>query len=208
GLQLANSLEWLTGGFNGMTGIPGLPGIDSYGGLYYVIVPVLALTTLALAHLLRSPFGQLLSAIAQNEERLQFLGFRTSGLKALAFAISAGLAGIAGVLFAAHDGIVTPQSVGYLLSAELVIWTAVGGRDSLLGPVLGAVLIGYLTAELRDTFPYWEIVVAIVFIAVVLRFPNGIAGFLARSGRRPDTIRRRERDMDIPPQVRKEPIDL
>ena len=212
GLQLANSLEWLTGGFNGMTGIPGLPGIDSYGGLYYVIVPVLALTTLALAHLLRSPFGQLLSAIAQNEERLQFLGFRTSGFKALAFAISAGLAGIAGVLFAAHDGIVTPQSVGYLLSAELVIWTAVGGRSSLLGPVIGAVLIGYLTAELRDTFPYWEIVVASVFIVVVLRFPNGIAGL----GERLSWLSRRslprqanpERDIAIAPLEREEGTTL
>ncbi len=178
GFQLANSLDWITGGFNGLSGIPGLPGVDSYDGLYFVIVPVLAMTTLALSYVLRAPFGQLLAAIAQNEERLQFLGFWTSGFKALAFAISAAAAGLAGALFAAHQGIVTPQAVGFLLSAELVIWTAVGGRASLAGPVVGAVVIGFLASELRDSFRYWEVVVAIVFIVVVLRFPQGIVGLL------------------------------
>lgn len=176
GFQLANSLDWLTGGFNGMTGIPGLPGIDSYGNYYYVVIAVLALVSLGLYQLLKTPFGVLLSATAQNEERLQFFGFNTSGLKAAAFALSAGLAGLAGALYAPHQGIVTPQAVSFLLSAEFVIWTAVGGRASLAGPVVGAVLIGFLAAELRDDFRYWEVVIGLVFIIVVLRFPRGIVG--------------------------------
>jgi branched-chain amino acid transport system permease protein len=174
--QLAYSLVWLTGGFNGMVAIPGLPGIDSYRHLYFVIVVSAAAITLLLAGLFRSPFGLILSAIRQNEDRLQFFGFRTGPIKAVAFAISAGLAGFAGALFAPHQGIVTPEAVGLLLSAEFVIWTAVGGRSSLLGPPIGAALIGYLSSELRDSFAYWEIAVALVFVAVVLRFPEGLAG--------------------------------
>ena len=179
GFQLANSMEEVTGGFNGMTGIPDLlPGVGRFEQLYYVIVAFLGITTLTLGYLLRTPFGQLLSAVSQNEERLQFFGFNTSLLKAAAFAISAGIAGFAGALYAPHQGIVTPQAVGFLLSAEFVIWTAVGGRKGLAGPVLGAVAIGFLASALRDDFLYWEVVVAIVFIGVVLRWPWGMAGML------------------------------
>ena len=178
GFQLANSLVGVTGGFNGLTGIPALAGIDPFEHLYFVIVAALVVTTIGLGHLLRSPFGQLLGAIAQNEERLQFFAFRTSRLKAAAFAVSAAVAGLAGALYAPHQGIVTPQAVGFLLSAELVIWTAVGGRASLAGPVLGAVAIGFLASGLRDTFSYWEVVVALVFVVVVLRWPDGLAGML------------------------------
>ena len=178
GFQLANSLVDVTGGFNGMTGIPEPAGIDPFEHLYFVILAALALTTAVIGYLLRSPFGQLLAAVAQNEERLQFFGFRTSRLKALAFAVSAGVAGLAGALYAPHQGIVTPQAVGFLLSAELVIWTAVGGRASLAGPVLGAVAIGFLASGLRDAFLYWEVVVALVFVVVVLRWPGGMAGIL------------------------------
>ena len=178
GFQLANSLVEVTGGFNGMTAIPALAGLDPFEHLYFVIVAALAVTTGVMAWLKRAPFGQLLAAVAQNEERLQFFGFRTGRLKALAFAVSAGVAGLAGALYAPHQGIVTPQAVGFLLSAELVIWTAVGGRTSLAGPVLGAVAIGFLASGLRDTFVYWEVVVALVFVVVVLKWPGGMAGIL------------------------------
>ncbi len=184
GFQLANSMVEVTGGFNGMTGIPELAGIDPFEHLYYVIVAALAVTTAVSGYLARSPFGQLLAAIAQNEERLQYFGFRTSRLKAMAFAISAGMAGLAGALYAPHQGIVTPQAVGFLLSAELVIWTAVGGRTSLAGPVLGAVAIGFLASGLRDTFLYWEVAVALVFVIVVLRWPAGVAGMLQSAAAR------------------------
>ena len=179
GFQLANAMEWLTGGFNGLSGIPDLrPGADRFENLYFVIVGALGATTLGLGYILRTPFGQLLSAISQNERRMQLFGFRTSALKACAFAISAGAAGLAGALFAPHQGIVTPQSVGFLLSAEFVIWTAVGGRTGLIGPVLGAVAIGFLASGLRNQLPYWEVIVALVFILVVLLRPAGIAGMI------------------------------
>ena len=179
GFHLANSMEWVTGGFNGLSGIPSLhPGVDRFEGLYFVIVGTLVVTTLGLGYILRTPFGQLLLAVSQNEARLQLFGFKTSVLKACAFSISAGVAGLAGALFASHQGIVTPQTVGFLLSAEFVIWTAVGGRTGLFGPVLGAVAIGFLASGLRDSLPYWEVVVALVFIFVVLFWPAGMAGMI------------------------------
>ena len=73
----------------------------------------------------------------------------------------------------------TPQLCGFALSADLVIWAAVGGRGRLLGPVLGAILIGALTSALRDRFQFWEIGIAIVFILVVLLFPQGLVGVFA-----------------------------
>jgi len=176
GFQLANSLSSITGGFNGMTGVPGLPGIDTYETLYFVIAGTLIASTMVLAHVMRAPFGQLLIAVRENEERLQFFGFRTSMLKAAAFAISGGVAGLAGALYAPHQGIVTPQAVGFILSAELLIWTAVGGRFGLIGPVAGAVLIGFMAAGLRDSFRYWEVAIALVFIIVVLKMPGGLSG--------------------------------
>ena len=208
GFQIANSMVEVTGGFNGMTGIPGLAGIDPFEHFYYLIVAALAVTTITIGYLGSSPFGQLLAAVAQNEERLQFFGFRTSRLKALAFATSAGVAGLAGALYAPHQGIVTPQAVGFLLSAELVIWTAVGGRTSLAGPVLGAVAIGFLASGLRDAFLYWEVAVALVFVVVVLRWPDGVTGAfrpLARMVLGPDRPGERapERNIVLPARVEK-----
>ncbi len=143
GFQLANSLSGITGGFNGMTAIPGLPGIDTYETLYFVIVGVLVVFTLVLAHVMRAPFGQLLIAIRENEERLQFFGFRTSMLKAAAFAISGGIAGLAGALYAPHQGIVTPQAVGLCQILKSAEERPSARRMPAILAVLGAVLIGF-----------------------------------------------------------------
>ena len=78
GYQLANSQVWLTGGFNGMTGIKGLPNVDSFGSLYFFIIGALVVSTLSLTYLIKTPFGQVLEAVRENEERLQFLGINTS----------------------------------------------------------------------------------------------------------------------------------
>ena len=111
---------------------------------------------------------------------LSMLGYATDRIKANAFAFSALLASIAGALFSAHQGIVTPQAMGFLLSTEFVIWAAVGGKATALGPLLGAVIVGYASAELRAQFLYWEVAVAAMFIGVVLFLPNGVAGLVAR----------------------------
>ena len=182
--QLANNWESVTGGFNGLKGIPGLPGLDSYTGAYYVAAIALVLSSGMVAWLYRAPLGVLWAALAHNERRVVMFGFDTNRLKAIAFGVSGLLAGIGGAIYAPQQGLVTPQLCGFLLSADLVIWAAVGGRGQLLGPVLGAVLIGALTSAMRDRFQFWEIAIAIVFILVVLLFPQGLIGVFAPLERR------------------------
>lgn len=180
GFLAAQQWSDLTGGFNGMANIPDIPSTQRYETLYWLVAACGVITTLLLAMLARRPIGVIWEAVSQNEERLQLLGYATDRVKANAFAFSALLASAAGALFAAHQGIVTPQAMGFLLSTEFVIWAAVGGKTSALGPLLGATVVGYASAELREQFAYWEVLVAALFIAVVLLLPNGVAGLLAR----------------------------
>jgi len=177
--QVANNWESVTGGFNGLKGIPGLPGLDSYTAAYYVAALALISSTLATGWLYRAPLGVLWAALSYNERRVVMFGFDSNRLKAVAFGVSGLLAGIGGALYAPQQGLVTPQLCGFALSADLVIWAAVGGRGRLLGPVLGAIVIGAATSALRDRFQFWEIGLAIVFILVVLLFPQGLVGVFA-----------------------------
>ena len=174
--QVATSWNSVTGGFNGLKGIPGLPGLDDISDVYYVAASVLLAVLAFGAWLYNAPIGVLWRALAQNERRLKLFGFDTDQLKAVAFGVSGLMAGVGGAIYAPQQGIVTPQVIGFGLSADLVIWAAVGGRASLLGPVIGTLVVGSLTAQLRDTLPFWEVLMALFFIAIVLAFPRGIAG--------------------------------
>ncbi|MEP3295057.1 ABC transporter permease subunit [Tateyamaria sp.] len=176
--QIAGTATTVTGGFNGLGGFNPVAGLDQFGSLYYVIVAAVVVSTVTLLTLDRLPAGLLVRSVADNEKRLQLFGFPTHVLKGCVFGLSAAFAAMAGILFANHQGIVTPTSSGFLLSANLVIWTAVGGRYHILGPLIGAVGIGYLSAELRDSFVYWEVLLALIFILVVLKAPGGVAGLV------------------------------
>lgn len=182
--QVAGTATSLTGGFNGFSGYDSLAGLDPFGGFYYVIVAATAAVTLLLLTLNRLPANLIARAVLDNEPRLQLLGYPTHAIKGLAFAVSALLAALAGGLFASHQGIVTPDATGFALSAQLVILTAVGGRFHVLGPLVGAVAIGWASDSLRDSFPYWELLLACLFILVVLKAPGGLAELVERGWRR------------------------
>jgi branched-chain amino acid transport system permease protein len=186
GFLAAQQWSGLTGGFNGLGGIPEPPGLDRFSTLYGLIAVAAVASTALLGVLFSRPIGTLWSAIAQNEDRMQFLGYATDRMKAVAYALSALLASGAGALFAAHQGIVTPQAMGFVLSTEFVIWAAVGGKASPLGALLGAVAVGYASAELRDLFAAWEVLVGLLFIAVVRFLPDGLAGVVRRGTGRVD----------------------
>ena len=164
-----------TGGYNGMLGIPALPGFDRYGNLYWIVVVAAVGSTWLITMLSSRPLGVVWRGIAQNEYRLQLYGYATDRTKAWAFALSAMLAALAGALFALQQGLVTPQSVGFVLSTDFVIWAAVGGKSSALGSMLGAVGVGYASMLLRQHFSEWEVVNGALFVAVVLYLPNGLA---------------------------------
>jgi branched-chain amino acid transport system permease protein len=177
--QVATTWISVTGGFNGLRNIPGLPGLDGFLDLYYLIAAVLGLGIAFVDYLLRAPIGALWRAVADNERRLAFLGYDVAVLKATAFAVACGLAGLAGALYAPQQNLVTPDLAGFAFSGDLVIFAAVGGRATVLGPVFGALVVGVLSAELRDRFPWWEIVIALFFIVVVLRLPSGLMTLFA-----------------------------
>ncbi len=204
--QVANNWESVTGGFNGLKGIPGLPGLDSYTAAYYVAALTLIGAVLGTGWLYRAPLGVLWAALAHNERRIVMFGFDSNRLKAVAFGVSGLLAGIGGALYAPQQGLVTPQLCGFGLSADLVIWAAVGGRGRLLGPVLGAILIGALTSALRDRFQFWEIGIAIVFILVVLQFPQGLVGLFAPLERWWRGCARRSAPIAAPPVISAEGV--
>lgn len=176
GFLAAQQWSGITGGFNGLGDIPEIAGLDRYSTFYWLVASIAFIVTVFLSTMVKRPIGVIWSAIAQNEDRLQMFGYATAHIKATAFALSALLAALAGALFSAHQGIVTPQALGFVLSTEFVIWAAVGGKSSPMGALLGAVLVGYASAELRDLFSYWEVVVGATFIVVVRFLPQGMAG--------------------------------
>lgn len=182
--QLAETNPDITGGFNGLTGFPPLAGLDPFGNLYYVIAALVLIVSVCLMAIERLPAGLVMRALVSQEPRLQTLGFATNRVKAWIFAGSAFITALAGALFATHQGLVSPPSTGFLLSTEFVIWAAVGGRLHPLGALFGAVAIGMLSAELRDTFAWWEVTIAFVFLLVVLFAPGGAAELFVRGLRK------------------------
>ena len=186
GFLAAQQWSGLTGGFNGLADVPELPGTERYSSLYWVVAACAVATTAGLTLLFTRPLGVVWRALAQNEDRLQLFGYATDRIKAAAYALSAMLAALAGALFSVHQGIVTPQSLGFLLSTEFVIWAAVGGKASALGALLGAVLVGFASAELRDRVASWEVFIGLIFIAVVRFLPDGVAGLVRRRPERVD----------------------
>lgn len=178
--QLAETNPQYTGGFNGYTGFPALGNLDPFSNLYFLIVGVVVTNTTLLMLLNKLPAGLTLRAIVSNEVRMQHLGFATYRIKAAAFALSAFITAVAGSLFACHQGIVTPQAIGFILSAEFIIWAAVGGKKHPLGPLIGAVGIGLLSNELKDSFIWWEVLIALLFLFVVVILPGGLLDLVQR----------------------------
>jgi urea ABC transporter permease protein UrtC len=186
--QITVSQSEFTGGYNGMF-VPrmslslGAHEIDLSGesAIYYFVLPIAAAVYVVLRWLLGSPFGKVLVGIRENEERVLSLGFNTSFYKTTVFAVSGAVACLAGALYGTHANFVSPSLAGVLFSTQVVVWVAIGGRESLLGALLGAVgvsaLSNYLTAVIPD---YWQLVLGIVFVLVIVGFKGGLAGALSR----------------------------
>jgi urea transport system permease protein len=122
-------------------------------------------------------FGRLLIAIRDDENRVRFSGYDPTWFKVLVFAVSGGIAGIAGALFTVQSGIITPSAMEVAFSIEMVIWVAVGGRATLIGAVIGTILVQYARTTLSSQFPeVWLFFQGFLFLLVVTVLPNGIMG--------------------------------
>jgi urea ABC transporter permease protein UrtC len=177
--QLAVSQSHITGGFNGMfvdrirLTFFGREFVDLYANvpMFYTIL-IFTIGAYALARwAVTSRWGQVLVAIRENEMRTESFGFNTATYKTGAFALAAALTAAAGALYATHAQFVAPPLFGVGLSTQIIIWTAVGGRTTLLGTLLGGVVVSVASERLSKVFPaYWQLLIGIIFIVLVFLF--------------------------------------
>ncbi len=171
-----------TGGINGITDLRTLHGWDirtdhAKTVLYFVNGGLLIACILAAQYVKRSKLGRILVALRDKEDRVRFSGYSVAGFKVFAFCLAAAFAAIGGALFTLQVGFMSPSFVGIVPSIEMVIYTAVGGRLSLFGAVWGTLLVNWAKTTFSESFPeLWLFGLGALFIAVVLAFPNGLAG--------------------------------
>lgn len=148
---------------------------------YFITIALLVLMYLLCRWLTSGRFGRLLIAIRDDENRVRFSGYDPTGFKVLVFAVSGAIAGIAGALYTVQSGIVSPQFMDIAFSIEMVIWVAVGGRATLVGAILGALLVNWARALLSESFPeVWLFFQGALFLLVVTALPDGIVGWLRK----------------------------
>lgn len=152
--------------------------------MFYVLTIVFLIVAYALCRWLTSGrFGRLLVAIRDDESRVRFTGYDPTGFKVLVFAVSAGLAGIAGALFTVQSGIISPKAMDIAFSIEMVIWVAVGGRSSLIGAIAGALIVNFAKSLLSEQFPQvWYFFQGALFLTVVTVLPGGLVGWIRTDG--------------------------
>lgn len=174
--------QGLTGGRNGITDLRTLLGWDirtqsAQYTLYFVCVGLLIGCILLSRFILSTRMGRLLLAMKDKEDRVRFSGYDVANFKVFVFALSAAMCGLGGALFVLQVGFISPSLVGIVPSIEMVIFAAVGGKLSLLGAVYGALAVNTAKSLFSENFPdLWLFAMGGLFIAVVMFFPNGLAG--------------------------------
>lgn len=187
--RLAVSMLWLTGGINGLYGFQDLalgPLVIDSREKAYLLALAGCLVAYVLARLLvSSPFGRGMDAIRVNEARTASLGYSTPAIKTLVFTLSGALAGLAGVLYVPLERFVYPSQLGVVFSTSILVWVAVGGRRSLIGPFIGAFVINYVQSLLSDRLEqYWVLATGLFLLLVVMTLPGGLVGLVRSAGAR------------------------
>ncbi|MCZ4059347.1 urea ABC transporter permease subunit UrtC [Pantoea sp. LMR881] len=174
------------GGNNGFTGFTTLLGFNVTAtgtriGLFVATVLLLLLSLAAGFALARSKFGRVLTAVRDAENRLMFCGYDPKGFKLFVWTLSAILCGLAGALYVPQVGIINPSEMSPTNSIEAAIWVALGGRGTLIGPLLGAAIVNGAKSVFTVAFPeYWLFFLGLMFILVTLFLPRGVIGLLRR----------------------------
>ncbi|MFZ2526346.1 MAG: urea ABC transporter permease subunit UrtC [Rhodococcus sp. (in: high G+C Gram-positive bacteria)] len=174
-----------TGGSNGLNRFRTFFGYDlsdpvNKRMLFFIVAAILLLVVAATRQLMYSRYGELLVAVRDQEERVRFLGYDPANVKVVAYTVAAFFAGIAGAMFVPIVGIISPADIGIVPSIAFLIGVAIGGRTTLLGPVLGAIGVAWAQTTLSENFPSaWTYSQGLLFIVVVGFFPAGIAGLAA-----------------------------
>jgi len=184
---LAYRWNSLTGGDNGIN-LPQRPkfGIDLADEVtfFYVVLSIFTISLLIMYTLVRSPFGRSLVGIRERELRMKILGYNTWLHKYLAFVIAGGFGGLAGVLWAHTAGIVSPENVVLTTSVDALLMAVLGGAGTLVGGVIGAMIVFGLREYLSTLVPWWQYALGAVYVLTIFYLPTGLMGI-------PERIRRR-----------------
>jgi len=173
-----------TGGVNGITDLRTLLGWDIRTDsakyiLYFANAALLFGTLLAARYIVKSKLGKLLLALRDREERVRFSGYDVAQFKTFVFVVAAMMSAVGGAMFTLQVGFMSPSFVGIVPSIEMVIFTAVGGRMSVVGAIVGSLLVNWAKSLFSESYPQlWLFLMGGLFIAVVMFFPNGLAGIV------------------------------
>ena len=189
--SLAFKFFWVTGGTDGLrVPTPSLLGVSIGAGedkmtflahRYYYYVLVLFVAAVALMWVIvHSPFGKALQAIRDNETRAEFVGVQVWHYRWVAFLISGVFTGLAGALWVPLNGLTTPDILHWSFSGEIVFFTVLGGFGTFAGPIVGAVVFNYLKTFAVGYTVYWQLLLGVVLVTLVMVLPSGIMGMVAR----------------------------
>lgn len=194
--SLALKLYWVTGGSDGLR-VP-RPGLlagalsfsgprgfeDFIGAYYYYVLAIFAICAVLMWVVVHSPFGKALQAIRDNEVRARFLGLHIRRYRWIAFLVSGTFTGIAGILWVPLNGLTTPDILYWTFSGEIVFAALLGGFRNFTGPIVGGIVFTYLRTYAVATTEYWQLLLGVVLVALVLVLPTGIVGMLSKFGER------------------------
>jgi branched-chain amino acid transport system permease protein len=189
--SLALKLFWVTGGTDGLrvarpsllAGMVTFTGRDAFQrfihGYYYYVLVVFAICVVLMWLIVHSPFGKALQAIRDNETRAAFLGLRIRRFRWMSFLISGTFTGLAGILWVPLNGLTTPEILYWTFSGEIVFTTLLGGFRNFTGPIVGGVIFTYLKTYAVATTEYWQLLLGVVLVLLVMLLPTGIVGAIS-----------------------------
>ncbi len=189
--SLAFKFFWVTGGTDGLRvptpsllggllgGVEGKVEFLSYRYYYYVLV-LFAVCVALMWFIVHSPFGKALQATRDNETRAEFIGIQVPRYRWIAFLVSGLFTGLAGALWVPLNGLVTPDILYWPFSGEIVFLAVLGGFRTFTGPIVGALVFNYLKTWAIGYTVYWQLLVGVVLVVLVLSMPTGIVGTLGR----------------------------
>jgi branched-chain amino acid transport system permease protein len=175
-------VNW-TGGESGLYGFQ-VPGVTP-GEWYYIIGAIFLGVSLLAIVLMRSDYGLLLRAVRDNERRIRYLGCGVEGTKANVYMLGAGVSAMAGGLYGLSVGLVSASLFSFLFATQMLVWVAVGGRGTVVGPAIGAIALSFIGSDLNQQFPaQWAMFEGFLFVAVVVFIPDGAFPYFTRGARR------------------------
>ena len=172
--------------FTLLGGLVSFPGADAFSrfitAYYYYVLALFCACTALMWLIVHSPFGKTLQAIRDNETRAGFVGVPVRRYRWIAFVISGFFTGLAGALWVPLNGLTTPDILYWPFSGEIVFMTVLGGFRTFTGPIIGAIAFNYLKVYAVASSQYWQMVLGVVLVILVMVLPTGIVGTLARFG--------------------------